>query len=621
MKKFITPILMLACMACQQKEEMAPVSSDSKVKLTVTAEKTAAVKTQIDENGKTWWSAGDAIGVIAENGGTLYNQEFTHSSTVAVETTAFTGETYQGTQYVYYPYTAGAALTAETITLNIASEQNPTVISYDGDSDLLVGRPFEVASAGNAEANVAFKRLGAILKLSLINIPEAYSAANVVSVSLVYEEPLAGDVKLDYKNGVIAGLGANTSKTVTASYTERTLGSRFDSYMVVLPQTLQQGKELSVVVKTDNGTFRKNVVLPQDVALLQGKGTPLKIDMSGVQLNKNLYIYFWEWQGEQNAQEMTVVEDGVYEWSGACPKGYFKFIESKSNYWTGYFRDDTAEDYWTLEPGDTYEDQGANNEGMFNLDHFFDRPDAEFRIIVNTNDLSVKVAPKHMYLDFWAWGNAMDAKEMTETGFGEFTWTGYIPIWDFKFNIARSEEDDYWTGYFRDETSEDYWSLKCVRRDGQVMFKANDHGWRDGVYTITVNTQTMKVKMHLHVWPIGAFEDWGWDRSKAREMTWVENGVLSWTGQVWTDCTFKFLVANEYCDPNDWASSGYGDTYIQWYGYIRDVNAPAEEYNTIVWDDVNDNQFKLQDMGFNDHGRYTITLNMNTKKISVEPAN
>lgn len=618
MKKFITPILMLACMACQQKEEMAPVSSDSKVKLTVTAEKTAAVKTQIDENGKTWWSAGDAIGVIAENGGTLYNQEFTHSSTVAVETTAFTGETYQGTQYVYYPYTAGAALTAETITLNIASEQTPTAISYDGDSDLLVGRPFEVASAGSAEANVAFKRLGAILKLSLINIPEAYSAANVVSVSLVYEEPLAGDVKLDYKNGVIAGLGTNTSKTVTASYTERTLGSRFDSYMVVLPQTLQQGKELSVVVKTDNNVIRKKVTLPQNIEMTAGEGSLVKIDLSNAVYNERLFLDFWAWGDATSAKEMTCIDNHTYMWEGSMPEGDFKFVtsnKSADDYWTGYFRDETASDYWTLKRG--------GEQCMFKLSDFFDRVSGEYRMIVNTEDMSVKVAPKRMFLANWDWEDIYgSAPEMQEVGFGEFTWTGYLADENIKFALSNAAADDYWTGYFRDETaSDDYWSLKPSKFNQQVMFKVGDCGWRDGVYTITVNTQTMKVKMHLHVWPIGAFEDWGWDRSKAREMTWVENGVLSWTGQVWADCTFKFLVANEYYNPNDWASSGYGDTYIQWYGYIRDVNAPAEEYNTIVWDDVNDNQFKLQDMGFNDHGRYTITLNMNTKKISVEPAN
>ena len=313
----------------------------------------------------------------------------------------------------------------------------------------------------------------------------------------------------------------------------------------------------------------------------------------------------------QNAQELECIGNGLYEWVGLCPQWEFKFITSKDDYWTGYFRDETASDYWTMKKG--------GDQCMFNLNTFFARTDAEFRIRVNTNDMSVKVAPKRMFIADWDWaGNYATAPEMEEIGFGEFTWTGYSWMGrNVKFALSNATQDHYWTGYFRDATSSDYWSLTECKYDNQQMFNLDDVNWRSGLYTITVNTVTKKVKMHLHVWPIGAFEDAGWDRGKAREMTFVDNGILTWTGQVWADCSFKFLVADD--NPAGGQPSGYGNSTIQWYGYIRDVN--AQEYNTITVNDNLDDQFTLPGLGYTQSGTYTITLNLNTKRVTAVPAN
>lgn len=313
---------------------------------------------------------------------------------------------------------------------------------------------------------------------------------------------------------------------------------------------------------------------------------------------EKLYIYFWAWENPENAQEMENLGDGVFTWTGQCDQWEFKFIDTLGEYWTGYFRDGDAEDYWTLK------DRSKNAEGdqcMFMLNDL-GLPAGLYKITVNCKTMKVAVEaqaeplPEHLYLDFWGWGDGTAAKEMTALGDGKFTWSGIITRWQFKFTTSNAVPDDYWTGYFRDPDAEDYWTLK--KSTAEVMFQLEDKGLLEGYYTINVDLNTLKVEMVPHIYLIGAF-DWGWDRAAAAEMTYEGDGDFTWTGNLYAG-DFKFLTQND------------GD----WIAYNRKDG--AENYWTAVrcCDQEGDLQFNIESQGM-PAGGYKIDFNVYTKAVSV----
>jgi len=311
---------------------------------------------------------------------------------------------------------------------------------------------------------------------------------------------------------------------------------------------------------------------------------------------EKLYIYFWAWEDPKNAKEMEYLGDGVFTWTGQCGQWQFKFITSLDNYWTGYFRDETASDYWTMK-------DGTKDESMFMLN---DKGLGAglYKITVNCKTLKVTVEaqaeplPEHLYLDFWGWGDATAAKEMTSVGNGKFTWSGNITRWEFKFTTANAIGDDYWTGYFRDPDASNYWTLK--KTSTQTMFKLDDVAMLEGDYTINVDLNDLSVEMVPHIYPIGAFP-WGWERDSAEEMTYEGNGLFSWTGAV-GEGDFKFLSQTEG----------------EWIGYNR--KDAAENYWTAVrcCDQAGDIMFDIASQSLA-AGTYKVEFNPFTKAVTLSP--
>lgn len=316
-----------------------------------------------------------------------------------------------------------------------------------------------------------------------------------------------------------------------------------------------------------------------------------------------LYIYFWAWENATNAQEMTKVSEGVFSWTGDCSPWEFKFLTANSvsdDYGTGYSRDETADDYWTMKP------TVSGSDATFQLAHDGETA-GNFTITADLTTMKVSYVrnatplPEHLFVYAWAWTTATNAKEMTALGDGKFTWSGVLPCYNVKFTTSNSKADDYWTGYFRDPDAEDYWTLK--ETSTETMFHPADCGFRDGYVTLNVDLNTLKAELIPHVWIIGSGVDAGWDLSKAEEMTWLGNGIFTWTGQMYakeetgSDKIFKFLVVND-----------------SWYGYWR--NSTDTDYWVAGTNDQNDQQFSISHDNLPD-GIYTVTLNIFTGAVSV----
>lgn len=167
-----------------------------------------------------------------------------------------------------------------------------------------------------------------------------------------------------------------------------------------------------------------------------------------------LYVYAWGWDPYSvNASPMTSLGDGKFTWSGVLPRSNVKICTSKyidDDYWSGYFRDTDAADYWTLKETSTSE-----NQPLFNLGDFGYR-DGWVTLNVDLNTLKVEAIP-HIWLIGsafnWGW-NRDSAEEMTLLDDGNFTWTGTMWHGPFKFLVVKEGE---WYGYWRNSTDDNYW--------------------------------------------------------------------------------------------------------------------------------------------------------------------
>lgn len=395
---------------------------------------------------------------------------------------------------------------------------------------------------------------------------------------------------------------------ITPSYTFELSGDESFSDKVAVPvegdamYVSYTGKEIAAIAAM-YGLGESFTIYARIIATAEGAvpatsnviSVKVKVDY---EIPEKLYIYFWAWEDPVNAQEMENLGDGVFTWTGQCNQWQFKFIDTLGEYWTGYFRDGDAEDYWTLK------DRHKNAEGdqcMFMLNDK-DMTAGLYKITVNCKTMKVSVEaqaeplPEHLYLDFWGWGDATAAKEMTALGEGKFTWSGIITRWQFKFTTANAVGDDYWTGYFRDPEAEDYWTLK--KTGNECMFQIDDKALLEGYYTINVDLNTLKVEVVPHIYPIGAF-DWGWGRENAPEMTYEGNGNFTWTGNVYSG-DFKFLTQND------------GD----WIAYNRKDG--AENYWTAVrcCDQEGDLQFNIDAQSLVP-GEYKVDFNPFTKAVNM----
>lgn len=204
-------------------------------------------------------------------------------------------------------------------------------------------------------------------------------------------------------------------------------------------------------------------------------------------LPEHLYIDTWEWGDGTQAKEMTALGDGKFTWSGRLPRWNMKFTTANAtgdDYWTGYFRDPDAENYWTLKE--------TSEQTMFSVGDLGYR-DGWYTVNVDLNTLTAEAIP-HIWMigSAFSWGwNLGDAQEMEWKGEGQFTWTGKMFQGPFKFLVVPDE----WWGYWRNSTEDDYW-LAGENDAGDVQFDIAQNGLEgDKDYTLNFNVLTKKVEV------------------------------------------------------------------------------------------------------------------------------
>ena len=261
----------------------AITNNEDLVQLTIIAsnpQTKTSTKTEID--GVTpYWSVGDAIGITKGTSNYMFTTDITSKSATA----SFTGAVEVSSDlYAYYPFTANGLTTQGDVKIDLPGTQKPTVSSFDGNADLMIAKKFAVDPASTTVENLEFKRLGAIVKIVLIDKDAVMiSEQHPASVSMTAENYLTGRIYLKLEDQELGEVYYNQSYTATAEYTENTqyvLNGQNATYLVVYPQTLEEDSSLTVRAETEDYVIEKNITVPQGgIALEAGKITTLNINL------------------------------------------------------------------------------------------------------------------------------------------------------------------------------------------------------------------------------------------------------------------------------------------------------------------------------------------------------
>lgn len=229
-----------------------------------------------------YWSVGDKIGVATGTNETQYL--FTTGISSPSTTASFTGDTVSGDLYAYYPYSSYGLNKSGQAKVLLPTDQYPTSNSFDGSGDIMVAKQFTVSPSNTTVSDLQFARLGAIVKLVLIDKNSTMVGTQCPSqVSMTAESNLAGRVYVDMTNQELGDIYYGASTTVNANYTAETkyeINGTNATYLVVYPQILAEGSTLTITASTEDYNIEKEITVPSGgIELLPGKVNTLNINL------------------------------------------------------------------------------------------------------------------------------------------------------------------------------------------------------------------------------------------------------------------------------------------------------------------------------------------------------
>ena len=274
--------LLCAAFSCEKAEAPKSSMEPEMVSLILSTEK--STKTHIsnvtDANGVTeiHWDQGDRIKVfsnytIAGDDASDYEFKMPDGFSPSGKYAKFGGEIRYKTSIIWavYPYDkAKSATKSGVLTVSIPSSQNPTSSSFASNLNVSVAASTitknESSSLGSYElnevVNADFKNVCALLKFTA-----PADAANITSVTISANEPIAGDMTIDYSKiddiayPKVTGVSGSKSITMTGSFE-----ADKEYYFVVAPvsisgisMTIQANGETRYLAKKVNYALEPGV--------------------------------------------------------------------------------------------------------------------------------------------------------------------------------------------------------------------------------------------------------------------------------------------------------------------------------------------------------------------------
>lgn len=292
----------MAFTSCSKDEISDPSIEAQKVTFTVTSgsdlETAPASRTEFDEEtGQMNWSAdGEALEVIQ-----ILGSEISHATTEAytienrmarfqVTFDALTGsEPYDLTYSAVYPavnYSEDTKKTYEEFRIKLPAAQTPTETGFDPNADLLLAKP-ETRTAQPVEGeelNFRFKRVAAIAKMTLKDIP---AGEKLAKVELTASQPMAGYSRTNLKTGEIYDIGYYKEETMTLTLNDRETTGEDVIWFTSLPCVFGEGDSFTVKAYTDKATYEKTVSFSTPEAFKFVSGGLTRFGITGMTRTEN----------------------------------------------------------------------------------------------------------------------------------------------------------------------------------------------------------------------------------------------------------------------------------------------------------------------------------------------
>lgn len=278
-------------------KEMKPANEDKELHFTVTTAANAPVKSYLDNNlDGTYtpiWRKGDGIaiftGSIADGtksaDGILYNKA---ADGITADFDGIVAATESGVFKAISPaekFVRGFASVggAEFVAVALGDAdnnyvQNPTNETIDEKCDILVSKPTEYISSGDAVTldDVFFKRIMSVVKVNVTG-PSSLDKEKIQNFAMSSSyATLAGRAKVDVTNAKVTDWTI-ANKSVKAVYSAADNMPVVNDeplnavYFVVNPTTLAESTTLTFSGETDNYQFNKVVTLPKDIVFPEGQ--------------------------------------------------------------------------------------------------------------------------------------------------------------------------------------------------------------------------------------------------------------------------------------------------------------------------------------------------------------
>ncbi len=215
---FIAALALTAAVSCDKNNETSTEADGKELALTFTADGAALSRTELDATGKKAnWVEGDAIQFAYYKNGTGWAAGWDHSNAEATigtdgkasfKFTSWVNSTITSLDFWFiYPYAGQTGISSKVEDgvwsgFIVPAEQTPTLTSFDGKADILVGQHILYESTAATDFTIKFIRKSGFMKIKLAGISDALAAKEVKSVTVAAQEgaALAGTdicVKID----------------------------------------------------------------------------------------------------------------------------------------------------------------------------------------------------------------------------------------------------------------------------------------------------------------------------------------------------------------------------------------------------------------------------------------
>jgi len=262
----------------------------------------SSAETKTAYNGKEiWWNAGDSLRFFqlyyktadATSQSIGYVQRKVSEATATYSTTInyTTPAKYPADYLAVYPdkaykslHTASGSTSIDLVRLSLSANQVPTTTSFDPHADLLLSEHIVSEDAKVTSFNLRFKRLVALGKMNLTNIP---SESNVRTVKFSatkggQDVHLTGDKLFRLNDGTVFS-EKTYSTTIAMNYSGLNQSSSMTANFCCYPFELAEGDSFTVTVFTDDDRYYiKEVTIPEgrDLIFERGHGTDFTVNMN-----------------------------------------------------------------------------------------------------------------------------------------------------------------------------------------------------------------------------------------------------------------------------------------------------------------------------------------------------